>query len=147
MTAMRPSTWRRLAGWLLGGVLLGAALPKLLDPPGFAQALHGFSLLPEAFLNPMALVLPWLEALLGLALVAGLARRSAAWIALVLMLAFSGALGWNLAHGRAIDCGCFGTGKPRTEAQRLLDMKWGLSRNALLASLALLLVLPSRRPQ
>jgi uncharacterized membrane protein YphA (DoxX/SURF4 family) len=136
----------RLSAWTLGLVLLVAAVPKISDPPAFAQALHGFNLVPTPALAPLALVLPWLEAWVALGLITGLARRSAALLALVLMLTFLWALGWNLQRGHAVDCGCFGRAAPHSEAERLRDMKFGLGRNLLLALLALTVVRATQRP-
>lgn len=130
----------RASAWILGLVLLAAAVPKLMDPPAFAQALHGFNLLPPWALGPLALTLPWLELLVAVGLLAGLARRSAALIALALMLTFIGALGWNLRQSHAVDCGCFGKAAPKTTEARFRDMKLSLARNLALALLALLVV-------
>lgn len=137
----------RLMAWTVGLVFLAAAGPKIGDPPAFAQALHGFNLLPEPTLAPLALALPWLESFVGLGLILGLARRSAALLALVLMLTFTAALGWNLQQGHAVDCGCFGSGASKSTEERFRDMKVGLTRNLLLAALALhlLLVVGKRR--
>ena len=150
MTRIETRTWnlQQIMGsapaWILGAVLLWAALPKLLDPPAFAQALHGFDLLPEPTLSPLALVLPWLECGVGLGLIFGVARRSAALVALGLLLTFSGALAWNLAKGHAVDCGCFGASALKSTEERFLGMKQGLARNAVLALLALMVILPQR---
>lgn len=134
----------RLSAWILGLTFLAAAWPKLADPPAFAQALHAYRLLPEAVLAPLALLLPWLEAILALALISGLARRSAALVALPLLLAFAGALSLNLARGNPVDCGCFGhSANPRSEAERLADMRLAIARDALLALLALHLLAAS----
>jgi putative oxidoreductase len=151
MTRLR--TWLRhpwslrLSAWILGAVFLAAALPKLADPPGFAQALYAYRLLPQPFLAPLALALPWLEAGLALALLAGLWRRSASLLALLLLLVFAGALSLNLARGNPVDCGCFGaSGAARSAAERLADMRLALARDALLALLALHL-LATRTPR
>lgn len=137
----------RFAAWALGFVFLAAALPKLADPPGFAQALHGFDLLPEKLLAPLALTLPWLELWMSLALLAGVARRSAALLALSLLLTFSGALGWNLIQGHAVDCGCFGSGASKSTEERFRDMKLGLSRNLILGLLAMYCLVRKRESQ
>lgn len=128
----------RLSRWLLAGVMAAAALPKLADPPGFAQSVSAYGLLPLAAVLPLALVLPWLELLAALALAAGPARRAAAGLVLAMMLAFMGALGLNLARGNPVDCGCFGGARAqRTRAERLVDMKLALLRDLGLALLAL----------
>ena len=114
---------------ILGVTFVLAALPKIGDPPSLAKAIWAYQLVPALALNPMALVLPWLELLCGLALLAGVWVRAAAlWVG-ALLLAFSLALAVNLAQHRPIDCGCFGTAGPRTEVERLTDMRRDLLRD------------------
>lgn len=139
----RPWT-RRLCAWLLGAAFLLAALPKIADPPGFAEALHAYRLLPAALLSPIALLLPWLELWMALALISGRAQRSAALLAGLLLLGFMAALAINLVRGNPVDCGCFGKDLiVRSVAERLARMRLDLLRDALLA----LLTIPSlRRP-
>ncbi len=146
MDKLRSPWGLRLSAWILGVVFLVAALPKIADPPGFVEALHAYHLLPDAALAPMALVLPWLELLLALALLTGVTRRTAALMTLVLLVIFMGALALNLAHGTPVDCGCFGThANTRSVAERLGDMRLDLARDALLALLAALILLGPRR--
>ena len=142
---------RRLIPWLipgarilLGAVFIFAALPKLADPPAFAKAIWNYQLVPEALLSPLALTLPWLELLCGLALVLGVwTRPAAAWVA-ILLTGFMLSLGLNLARNHPVDCGCFGSpSQPRSEAERLSDMKVDIARDAGLLALALLLLLSS----
>lgn len=123
---------------LLGIVFLVAAWPKVLDPPGFAKAVAHYELLPPLLVAWTALVLPWLEGLVGIALVLGIWVRAAALWAGVLLLTFMGALGFNLARGHAVDCGCFQLNGPeRSDAERLADMKVLLLRDALWLLVAL----------
>ena len=137
----------RLSAWILGGFFLAAAYPKLADPPGFAEALQGYALLPAAALAPLALLLPWVEALAGLALLTGIARRSAALLALALLLVFTGALTLNLARRHPVDCGCFGASRqPKTPDERLRAMRWDLARDLALVLLALHGVLGRKEP-
>lgn len=141
MTFDLRKDWPRLCALALGGVFVWAAWPKLLDPPGFAQAIHNYGLVPDALRNPMALVLPWLEALCGLALLlwglTGRAFPGAAWWAVLLLVAFILALGWNLWHHHPVDCGCFGL-KPTQSPEALLkDMKWRILQDLGFLALAL----------
>ena len=140
----------RIAAWILGATFLAAALPKIMDPPGFAEALHAYHLLPDAALAPFALALPWLELMLALALITGLARRSAGLLALTMLILFMGALTLNLAWGNPVDCGCFGTrASTRSIAERLMDMKLDLVRDGallLLAAIALFAPQKDARP-
>ncbi|WP_257303935.1 MauE/DoxX family redox-associated membrane protein [Geothrix campi] len=120
----------------LGLVFIMAALPKIADPPGFAKAIWAYQLVPANMLNPMALVLPWLELFCGLALCFGVwIRAAASWITL-LLLAFSLALSINLARHNPVDCGCFGATAHLTDSERLTDMRWSLLRDVALLLLA-----------
>ncbi len=106
---------------------------KIADPPGFAHELHNYALLPDAAVNPLALLLPWLEVVSGVVLFLGLWRRAAAAVFGLLLVVFVGALSIDLARGRPVDCGCFGTSTvPRTEAERLNEMKVAIARDGLL---------------
>jgi uncharacterized membrane protein YphA (DoxX/SURF4 family) len=117
---------------VLGLVFIGAALPKLADPPGFAKAIWAYELFPAWSLNPLALALPWLELLCGLALCLGLWLRAATlWIG-ALLLAFCLALTINLARHHPVDCGCFGASAHKTEPERLADMRWSILRDTAL---------------
>lgn len=116
--------------FVLAAVFVVAAVGKIADPPGFAHEIHNYALLPGFAVNALALFLPWLELVCGLALFVGIARRSSARILGILLVVFVLALGINLARKRPIDCGCFGTSKvEKTAEQRLTDMKWAIARD------------------
>jgi uncharacterized membrane protein YphA (DoxX/SURF4 family) len=121
----------------LGAVFVAAALPKLADPPGFAEALWNYQLTPAWLVHPAALTLPWLELLCGLALCLGLWTRAAAgWLA-ALLLVFVTALSINLARNHPVDCGCFQTqASARGADQRVADMRWAILRDLGLLALA-----------
>jgi uncharacterized membrane protein YphA (DoxX/SURF4 family) len=72
-------------------------------------------------------VVPWVEIVLGAVLVVQVARRAAALVALVLLLAFTVLIVRRLAQGRHPPCACFGawSAKPigwRTVARNLMLM-------------------------
>ena len=121
---------------LLGLVFIAAALPKIADPPGFAKAIWAYALFPPWALNPLALVLPWLELFCGLALGLGRWTRAAILWVSALLLSFSLALAINLARHHPTDCGCFGSAAPKSEGERLADMRWALLRDVGLLLLA-----------
>lgn len=88
--------------------LLYAAVPKIVHPDAFALALFRYDLLPDDVINAVAVVLPWLELVAGLALLAvARLRAGAAWIGALLMAAFGAAIALNLARGIEAACGCF----------------------------------------
>ncbi len=114
----------------LGLFFVVAALPKIADPPGFAHMVYNYKMVPGPLVNAMALVLPWAELLMGVALVAGIWRRTAAALVGILLVVFIAAISFNLMRGNAIDCGCFDvTAANLTREERLRDMWMVLLRD------------------
>jgi uncharacterized membrane protein YphA (DoxX/SURF4 family) len=103
-------------------------------------------MVPGALVNAMALILPWIEVVTGVALFLGIARRTAAKVLGILLLVFIAALGVNLARGHPVDCGCFGTSTvQKTDAERLRDMKIAIARDVGLLILAAQILWATRR--
>jgi len=95
--------------WVLGGIFSFASIDKILHPQPFAEMIYNYQILPGAWINLTALILPWLELLLGLLLIFGRWLRPAVILTNLLLVAFFGALLYNLARGLDIHCGCFST--------------------------------------
>jgi len=98
----------------LGAVFVYASYEKIGDPRAFAKAVYHFQLAgPSASLgflppNLLAVVLPWLEVVCGVLLIAGVWRREAAALTAAMLAMFVVALLWAVAHGIDIaNCGCF----------------------------------------
>jgi uncharacterized membrane protein YphA (DoxX/SURF4 family) len=114
MTALnRWLTWRGHA-WLalplrlyLGFVFLWACLHKIAEPATFALDVATYQFLPLPLVNPMALILPWVEFVAGIAIILGWRIRAAALLIAVMMVMFIIALGWALYLGLDMSCGCF----------------------------------------
>ena len=98
----------RLARWALAGIFLAAAVPKILDPGGFARDITNYAMVPEMLVNPMAIVLPWIEAVGALALLSGFAVEGGLLLINLLILVFMAGLSQAWVRGLDIDCGCFG---------------------------------------
>ena len=98
----------------LGGIFIYASLDKIFKPGLFAEAVYNYQILPDILVNLTALVLPWLELVLGLMLVAGIWLPGAVLLSTLLLLSFSGSLIFNMARGINISCGCFST-EPSTD--------------------------------
>ncbi len=114
----------------LGAIFVAAAIPKIVDPPAFAHMIYNYRLMPGGLVNAMALVMPWLELLAGLALIVGIWKREAALVIGALIVVFLLAIGFNLARGHPVDCGCFDVKSAGKSPEELLtDMKWVLARD------------------
>ena len=100
----------------LAAIFIYAAVQKIGKPLAFADEIHSYSIVDYgAPLYAMAIVLPWLELLCGLSLVAGVFVRGSALILLVLNAMFLVVIAKRtvgIVHGGTpffevyFDCGC-----------------------------------------
>jgi uncharacterized membrane protein YphA (DoxX/SURF4 family) len=118
----------------IGGVFLAAALGKIGDPAWFALQVHNFHAAPGWAENAIAIVLPWIELLAGLALVLDLRARAGAAIVLALMVVFTVAVAAAWARGLDFRCGCFGKLDASTIGLRKLAENVALTAVAALAT-------------
>ncbi|MGH9315748.1 MAG: MauE/DoxX family redox-associated membrane protein [Thermoanaerobaculia bacterium] len=133
---MRLPAWL-LHPWLsirvqlgLGAIFVVAAIPKIADPPAFAHMIYNYRLVPGVVVNVMALVLPWVELMAGLALFVGVWKRTATGVTGLLLLVFLVALSVNLARGNPVNCGCFGVhAKEKSRPELVDEMRWTILRD------------------
>ena len=93
--------------WLLGLVLIWAALSKLANVQEFYGNLLAYQLpLPDALVRWVAPMLPWLELLCGLLLLTRMWTEAALVWALTLFVVFVAATGQAWARDLEISCGC-----------------------------------------
>ncbi|MBN1611934.1 MAG: DoxX family membrane protein [Polyangiaceae bacterium] len=91
----------------LGWLFAEASLHKIAKPASFALDVATYQLLPLYSVNAFAIVVPWVELVAGILLVAGLRVRAAALLVVGMMVSFMVALGWALHLGLDMTCGCF----------------------------------------
>lgn len=92
----------------LGLIFLAAGALKIGHTEEFASEIAGFQLLAHPLIAPLALLLPFLELMIGVYLVLGLFTRFAAWFAAAEMAIFAGAIASAVMRGISTSCGCFG---------------------------------------
>ncbi len=92
------------AVWLVSGLL------KAVDPDQTYIAVRAYDVLPDAGVEVVAALLPWVELALGMLLLAGIGVRLVAVLSAALLLVFVAGVAQAWARGLAIDCGCFGGG-------------------------------------
>ena len=100
---------RRGAQIVLGLLFLFAALAKIVDVTSLAREVHNFRLVPFWSEHLVAMTLPWVELMAGLALVLGIRARAGAWVAGALLVGFTLGVALAIARGLNFECGCFGT--------------------------------------
>ena len=127
-----------LARLAVAALFLGACLAKIRDPEGFALAVSRYRILPGEFINLIAIILPWIELVSGLAILVGPARIRAAGALLItgMLTIFTVAISLNLLRGIEASCGCFST-----RADAAVSDGWNLVRNGSLIWLSVLLFL------
>jgi hypothetical protein len=88
---------------------ISSSIPKLSSLSHHRLTVEGYGLLPRGLIPVFAFVQPVLELGLGLLILLPALRVISAWSSLLLLAAYSIAIGINLARGRRdIDCGCSG---------------------------------------
>ncbi len=95
---------------LLAGVLIASGWPKVTDLAASGRAVNAYRLMPYQLAQVIGAGLPFVELMLALLLLAGLAVRVAGTVTALLMLVYIGGISSVWARGLSIDCGCFGGG-------------------------------------
>ena len=128
---------------LLAGLFLWACSLKIADPAAFALAVSRYHLLPAALVNPVAIILPWIELLSALALLLPSRpfRAGGALLVAGMLAVFSLAIAWSLLHGQTPSCGCFSLRADAAPSNAL-----NLLRNAALLAAALLVLFDAHYP-
>ena len=95
---------------LTGGALLTGGLTALLAPAAeFEATINRYALLPPQAAGWLAQGLPWVEAVIGLAVLVGLSQRFSLRVAAVLLTTFWLVISQALLRKLPLsECGCFG---------------------------------------
>jgi hypothetical protein len=113
-------------------VFYGASkIPYLAD---FAQSIENYRILPITFVNAMAITLPWIEVVAGLALLRRKWVPGAIVVIAGMTAVFTAAIVSAIARGLDINCGCLNTGIAGDPQSNLIRQ---LALDILLLALAL----------
>ena len=96
---------------ILGVIFIYASYDKILHPKAFAEVVYHYQILPDKLINLTAIFLPWIEIMIGVFLIVGFWMPGTVIWCNILLVIYIGALGYNLARGLDINCGCFSTTK------------------------------------
>jgi putative oxidoreductase len=91
----------------IGALLVYSAVHALGNPVIFAEAVNNYRLLPLQIVNLVAIVLPWLELLVGASLLSGFALDAGSLLAGTMFAAFAFSMLSARLRGLDISCGCF----------------------------------------
>lgn len=125
------------------GILLLSGFHKILHPSEFALAVYRFHLLPDFWVNIIALYLPWLEFVCAICLLfAPRYRVAALTVVLLLLTAFTYGIILNLLRGTNFSCGCF------TTSPLARPMSWlSVARNGALMALVLMALFSHKKAE
>jgi len=93
--------------FILGFLFLYASIDKMINPARFAEVVYHYRVLPIELLNIVALLVPWIEAVLGVTLLLGIWIETSAFILSSITLFFIVLMISAIARGLNIECGCF----------------------------------------
>ena len=92
---------------VLVAAFLLAAIPKIQDPVAFAISVESYRVLTGQAVLWVALVLPWLELVIGFGLLIPKMRRASSLLIMLLLFIFVGLHTSAWIRGLDIDCGCY----------------------------------------
>ncbi len=129
MTAVRrilASRWLALGFRLyLGGLFVYASMYKIQYPAEFAESVAAYRLVPYFLVNFLAVLLPWVELVSGILLIAGIRAKAAALTLGGLLAVFTLALLYVLVADIPIGCGCFTAQEAEASWRTVLrDLAW-----------------------
>ncbi|SVA02010.1 uncharacterized protein METZ01_LOCUS54864 [marine metagenome] len=90
----------------MGAVFLWASFGKILEPGDFARSISNYHIVPFGIENIVALILPWLELLIGMGLILGIMVDGSVQISAILLIMFILMIGQAMLRGFNIECGC-----------------------------------------
>ncbi|MEO0508945.1 MAG: MauE/DoxX family redox-associated membrane protein [Verrucomicrobiota bacterium] len=128
-----------VARLVLAWVFIRAGLPKVQDPVAFAASIDNYRIVEGSLSLWVALVLPWLEVVIGIGLLTPWLRQASGWAITALLGLFIGLHTSAWARGLDIDCGCFG------ESNETIGYHWLILRNSLLLLVAIFILLRDSR--
>ena len=92
---------------VIGAFFLHASLDKIAHPAAFAKIVYQWQVLGPVGSNLVAVLMPWVEAVAGVLLIAGLWRRESAAVIAGLLVVFIVAAASVMARGIDVEnCGC-----------------------------------------
>jgi len=92
---------------ILGIMFIYASYDKIADPAAFSKNIHNFHITPIAVENLAALIIPWIELIIGVFLIFGLFLEGTTSITITMLIFFIAILSQAVFRGIDVHCGCF----------------------------------------
>lgn len=98
----------QLARVFLGAIILAAGIAKFFDRPDFERRLPAFGISRPGIARMVSFVLPAIESVTGLLLVAGVAVQEVSFVVCGLLISFTAFIMPVILRSAPVTCGCFG---------------------------------------
>ena len=119
----------------LAVTFIWACIHKISNPHEFGLQVATYQILPLSLINLQAIILPWVELLVGIMLVAGFMTRASALVSMGMNVMFIAAIALALSADLQLQCGCFASAEAGDEMDASL-----LVRDAIFLGLGAILV-------
>jgi len=127
-----------LARFILGAVFIYASLDKIADPVSFSTNIDNYHISPIAINNLAALILPWIELIIGLSLITGVFLDGASILTIGLLALFIFIITQAYMRGISLECGCFKTAVDPSLGDLKQEMLWRIFEDILFLVLAII---------
>ena len=108
---------------VVGAIFIYASYYKIIEPAVFAKGIWFYHLVPGNLINLLAVFLPWIELVCGVALIIGWQYRGTVILVNLMMIMFMVALASAVYRGISIDCGCFKAAQA-SESSAMNSLLW-----------------------
>ena len=106
----------------LGIIFIYASIDKIIDPLKFSDAIDNYHITPVEMNNLAALIVPWIELVVGVFLILGIYVRGSSTIIILLLIWFIFILSQALVRGINVNCGCFNLTEQVNDVNLRADM-------------------------
>ena len=92
---------------IIGMIFIYASYDKIINPIDFSDNIHNYHVTPIFVENLAALIIPWIELIVGISLILGVFLDGAISITIALLIFFIFILSQAVFRGIDVHCGCF----------------------------------------
>ena len=138
MELMKKYNLPLLARFILGAVFIYASLDKIADPVAFSTNIDNYHITPIAINNLAALIIPWVELIIGLSLITGVFLDGASILTMALLVFFIFIITQAYMRGISLHCGCFKTAVDPGLGDLKQEMLWRIFEDFLFLVLAII---------
>jgi len=95
-----------LVRMIIGAVFIWASYDKIIDPEKFSREISNYHIVPFGLENTIAIILPWIELIIGIGLIVGFYIDANTLITGCLIIIFNILIFQAMVRGFNIECGC-----------------------------------------